>query len=810
MSPFDESQNECIDSYLLRFEDIATSCNLPQTEWARSLMGRLKGRAINICLQMRDEERKEYVAVKEALRRQFGSTSYEYRRRLKESTPLANDDPQIFVTNMSIYFDRWVDLSKVDHKYETLREHIIMDAVMEAYNNNVKTYVTEREPKTISSLIAQLRQYKAAHPMEVTNHITDTCFYNRRNRVWNNRPRDRAFAAKHANKLQVYPGFVGEQMTNVLYDTGATAILVAKEYVNPQEYTGRRQDCVGYTGQVTTHLVARINIHTPFISGWHEALVLDNKPDNIGLIIGCIKGSKPCTVEELNKWKEKYTQKCSMVTTRAQKKAEEVLNTNDNIQVPYNNENENTETENSDMRSHNQVNNPNEISTESQDPLHIKTEQFVSEQKNDPDLIKLIESEAPPRRGLIKIGEDGAYVREIHLKAGKTQQLLVPKKYRETILKLAHDTPFAGHMGVKRTLNRILNEFFWPRITQEVKAYIKSCHICQIHGAKGTYMQAPIQTTDLSEMPFEKIAVDIIGPMPVISGRGHRYILTVVDMCTRFPEAIPLKRISSEDVGDALTAIFARTGYPRIILSDQGTQFKSNEFAQFCKTLNIKQQFAARFHPQANGMCERLNSTLKTMLNKVAQDNPTDWDKLINPILFAYREVPHTTTGFSPFEMLYGSPVRGPMSLYRDFLVNRNIEHDVHTGYDLVIKTRQNIIKACETVQKQTNREKPELLRKLNQGRKLRTLQVDDNVMVLLPDRNNQLFIKWQGPFQVTKVISKVDYSINIRGRDKVFHINMLKLYMPRPFTLSTNANQDTQDSCRVMVIEPIEEADDV
>uniref|UniRef100_A0A2C9M8B9 Integrase catalytic domain-containing protein n=1 Tax=Biomphalaria glabrata TaxID=6526 RepID=A0A2C9M8B9_BIOGL len=202
------------------------------------------------------------------------------------------------------------------------------------------------------------------------------------------------------------------------------------------------------------------------------------------------------------------------------------------------------------MRSHNQENNPNEISTESQDPLQIKTDKLVSEQKNDPDLIKLIESEAPPRRGFIQIGEDGVYVREIHLKA----------------------------------------------------------------------------------------------------------------------EAIPLKRISSEDVGDALTAIFARTGYPRIILSDQGTQFKSNEFTQFCKTLNIKQQFAARFHPQANGMCKRLNSTLKTMLNKVVQDNPTDWDKLINLILFAYREVTHTTTGFSPFEMLYGSPVRGPMSLYRDFL----------------------------------------------------------------------------------------------------------------------------------------------
>ena len=237
------------------------------------------------------------------------------------------------------------------------------------------------------------------------------------------------------------------------------------------------------------------------------------------------------------------------------------------------------------------------------------------------------------------------------------------------MLKLAHDIPVAGHMGVARTKEKVLQSFYWPSVNADVKLYCRSCLICQKTVAKGRTPRAPLQHIPVVSEPFQKIAIDLVGPIAPATERGNRFILTIVDSATRWPEAIPLRSITSTSVAEALFGAFSRVGLPRQILCDRGAQFTSELMRELFRLFGIDPITTTPYHPQSNGMCERLNGTLKTMLRKVAEERPRDRHRYIPAVLFAYREVRHESTGYSPFEMVYGRLPRGPVEIMRDILV---------------------------------------------------------------------------------------------------------------------------------------------
>ena len=137
----------------------------------------------------------------------------------------------------------------------------------------------------------------------------------------------------------------------------------------------------------------------------------------------------------------------------------------------------------------------------------------------------------------------------------------------------------------------------------------------------------------------------------------------MVDYATRYPEAQPLKDIRTETVAEALVNMFARVGIPREILSDQGSQFISSVMKEVCRLLSVKQMVTTPYHPMCNGLVEKFNGTLMNMLRKMCAEKLKDWDRYINPLLFAYREVRQESLGYAPFELIYGRTVRGPMSI---------------------------------------------------------------------------------------------------------------------------------------------------
>ena len=139
-----------------------------------------------------------------------------------------------------------------------------------------------------------------------------------------------------------------------------------------------------------------------------------------------------------------------------------------------------------------------------------------------------------------------------------------------------------------------------------------------------------------------------------------------MDHATRFPEAIPLKNIEASTIADEMIKFFSRVGIPCEILTDQGTNFTSALFTQLCRKLNIDKLQSSPYRPETNAIVDRFNGILKSVLKKLVDEGAKDWDEYIPYVLFAYREVPCETTGFSPFELAYGWPVRGPLGLLKE------------------------------------------------------------------------------------------------------------------------------------------------
>ena len=155
------------------------------------------------------------------------------------------------------------------------------------------------------------------------------------------------------------------------------------------------------------------------------------------------------------------------------------------------------------------------------------------------------------------------------------------------------------------------------------------------------------------EEPFKRIAMDVVGPLPR-SSSGRRFILVICDYATRYPEAIALRNVDANTVAEELVKFFSRVGVPEEILTDQGTNFTSQLLTEVYRLLRIKPLRTTPYHPQTDGLVERFNHTLKQMLRKAANEEGKDWDRLLPYLLFAYREVPQASTGYSPFELLYG------------------------------------------------------------------------------------------------------------------------------------------------------------
>jgi len=241
-----------------------------------------------------------------------------------------------------------------------------------------------------------------------------------------------------------------------------------------------------------------------------------------------------------------------------------------------------------------------------------------------------------------------------------------PQGRRDSILRLAHESVFGGHLGERKTRERIRLSFYWPGLRKSVLCHVQSCSNCQLRSRPVTTDRVPITLVTRADVPFQVMNMDCIGPIDPSSSQGHKYCVCVVDSCTRWPSVYRLKSLTAKAVCDALVELFNHVGVPNVIVSDCGTNFTSQLTQEMLRRLGCSPRFNIPGHPEASGMVERFNQTCKNMLSHVVQEHKRLWHRFVPFIVWALREVPNATTGVSPYMLVYERVPRGPLAVLKE------------------------------------------------------------------------------------------------------------------------------------------------
>ena len=181
-------------------------------------------------------------------------------------------------------------------------------------------------------------------------------------------------------------------------------------------------------------------------------------------------------------------------------------------------------------------------------------------------------------------------------------QVIVPMTERRTILSHYHDNRTSAHLGLRKTLAKIRQGYYWPGLQKNIKLYEAGCSVCS------QKKRSPMQIVETGFL-MERIAMDILCELPVTSG-GNKHILVISDYYIKWTECFAMPNMEAQTVARLLVEeIIVRLGTPYVIHTDQGVQFESNLFQEVCILLQIQKTRTTPYHPQSDGMVERNNRT---------------------------------------------------------------------------------------------------------------------------------------------------------------------------------------------------------
>ena len=391
--------------------------------------------------------------------------------------------------------------------------------------------------------------------------------------------------------------------------------------------------------------------------------------------------------------------------------------------------------------------------------------------------------------------------------------LFVPTLLRNDILKSMHDDTVAGHLGAKRTIQRLITRFYWRGMNADVHRHIEHCENCLKNKVSRHNGLIPSGSLPIPTQPFEFVAVDFLGPLPKTTQRNVS-ILVITDYLTRWAEAIALPNQQARTYASAfIERVVLRHGAPRVLLSDNAKDFTgvvASEIYELCKIRKIK---TSAYHPQTNGLTERFNHTLVTMLRQYIDDHQTDWDVYLPYVMFAYCTAQQETVKHSPFYLLYGREPQMPIDAMLPVSVDNLFESP--TKYVEEVQRRMHIAhntvhKLLTTVQEKRAEEN----KQLNEN-KLKQFHIGDVVMKRVHQvpkgKSLKLASQWSGKYQVIDVlpngntyqIHPVDKQsrLNRRSISEVIHASQLKS-IPHSLTpqiknisLETELQTDTMSS---------------
>jgi transposase InsO family protein len=275
----------------------------------------------------------------------------------------------------------------------------------------------------------------------------------------------------------------------------------------------------------------------------------------------------------------------------------------------------------------------------------------------------------------------------------KYWRVWVPKSLRVKVMSVAHEDILSAHLGIRKTFLRLESMVYWYGLNRDVSKYVKSCEKCQAN--KNFAIPVAPATSFRPESPWDLIAMDLMGPFPK-GVNQNCYLLVIVDMFTKYVEMFALRRATSDKIIEKVWEVCCRWGVPRVIVTDNGSQFTSNIYLQWCQAVGVETFHIAVYHAQAN-ITERYNETIKGMI--VATINKCkEWDKSLPELSFALRTAVNDSTKFTPAYLNVGRELRTPFHNLVNLELS-NVRPVKELGNRMILIhniARDNIIKAQE------------------------------------------------------------------------------------------------------------------
>ena len=185
--------------------------------------------------------------------------------------------------------------------------------------------------------------------------------------------------------------------------------------------------------------------------------------------------------------------------------------------------------------------------------------------------------------------------------------------------------------------------------------------------------------------------MDIVGPLTQ-TYEGNKYLLTFQDKLSKYTLAIPISQQDTSIVARVFVEqIILKFGIPQTLLTDQGSNFLSESFANVCKLLRVKRIKTSAYHPQTNGALKRRHRVLVEYLTCYTLENQTDWDKWITYAAFEFNTTPHSATGYAPHEFLFGRKANMPGIIQKE-------TPEVIYNYDSYMQELQSRLQSCYEV----------------------------------------------------------------------------------------------------------------
>ncbi|KAJ2937341.1 hypothetical protein O0L34_g19224 [Tuta absoluta] len=348
----------------------------------------------------------------------------------------------------------------------------------------------------------------------------------------------------------------------------------------------------------------------------------------------------------------------------------------------------------------------------------------------------------------------------------QTPRPYLPEAYRLKAFNAQHEM---SHPGVRTSRKIISSKYFWPAMNRDIGVWAKTCIPCQ--RVKVNRHSA----TPLGEFPqsqrFEHCHIDVVGPLPL--SNECRYIVTMIDRFTGWPEAVPVREITAEVIAKALFDTWiARFGCPLRITTDQGAQFESKLFQCLVKKIGIQRIRTTAYHPQANAKVERFHRSLKAAL--MANDARNNWTEKLPVVLLGLRTAIRTDNNMSPTLLLYGSQVRVPSDFFIPSKLNDNDAE--------FVRKLTSYMALMQPIQRPAQERQSFIHKDLNKS---------THVFVRNDAVRAPLIPPYDGPYEVIQRYEK-SYKIQLPSRTTIISMDRLKpVYIINDEIPTTNCSQN-------------------